>query len=194
MNRWLAPLFLLLVSLTFAAGDDGSEYGSPADDANITSIQDPLSNTAQFTPSWPRPATKARWGAPSDARRAAWAVVVSNDNLTRHYYDVLLASLECLRQTNSKYEVVLLYEGDLDVEMQTAFKALNVSKVRRSLAFHTSAAITPQQLFRYPDWFVKKGIDISALEEKSAPARDKGHMWYKSWNKLAAWALPKYVQ
>ncbi len=47
------------------------------------------------------------------------------------------------------------------------------------------------QLFRYPDYFINKGVNISALEHKSAPARERGHMWYKCWNKLAAWALAR---
>lgn len=122
MKRF-STVYLLLCCMLCTA-DDGSEY-----DANDASIQDLPSNAASSTPSWQRPSAKARWGAPTDPRRAAWVVVVSNDNLTRHYYDLLLANLECLRQTNSKYEVALLYEGELDEETQTAVKALNVSKV-----------------------------------------------------------------
>lgn len=191
MNLHRLHLLCILSLLILATSDDGSEYGNHTHESQA-SIQDPTSNTSA-TPARQRPAAKARWGAPNDARRAAWVVVVSNDNLTRHYYDLLLANLECLRQTNSKYEVALLYEGELDEETQTAFKALNVSKVCVVCTAATFSFNLVQQLFHYPHYFIKKGIDISALEEKTAPARDLGHMWHKSWNKLAAWALPRYA-
>lgn len=49
------------------------------------------------------------------------------------------------------------------------------------------------QLYRYPHYFNNKKIDISALEEKSRPAREQNHFWHKCWNKLAAWTLSKYA-
>lgn len=55
--------------------------------------------------------------------------VAAISDLDRHYYDLLLSSMQCLQNTRSKYEMVLLYEGELNEEVQTAFKALNVSKV-----------------------------------------------------------------
>ncbi len=69
-----------------------------------------------------------RWGAP-EVGKGAWVFVAAIGDLNRHYYDLLLASMQCLQATNSKYEMVLLYEGQITQEVQVAFRALNVSKV-----------------------------------------------------------------